>query len=573
MRMFDRASWLVRLVRLSRLASPVLAALLVVSLVVSGCGRSTLAGDGLIIIRADGGLITCAPGCTGCCERGVCVAGTELSACGAGGEACANCSRASTAATCQANAEGGAGGACVAIVANCDCPAGETCDPSTGACISPSPCGVCAGCCVGTECMPGSRDAQCGVAGGSCAACDGNQVCAPGTAGGGVCVSSTCDGMSCAGCCGANGCEAGTLVSSCGTLGQACEGCGAGQCAPAGPSNGGVCVATGCNTQNCPGCCDANALCQAGTAARLRWRRGELRLVRVGPGLRRRRLRDAGRMRSGNVRWLLRGEHLRRWRRKRRMRRRWQRVRGLRDDGLVRRECVPDARPLRRLELSERLLQWQPVPPWRERFRLRLGRSCVQRLRSRNAVRGRCRRRRRVQGGRGVWPVELLRLLRERHVRGRRERDGVRSRRQPVPGVRGRHSVCERFVRSDVRPRDMHGVLPGGCLRARRPEQCLWCRWGRLPELRKRAMPGGHVRRTAVQFVDVRRLLRLDRRMPRRRGSGRVRRGRKRLPQLRIERRPLLPGRLRGRPAGLHSFELPARLLRHERRLSGRLPR
>jgi hypothetical protein len=256
--MFDRASWFARLAL--RVVVCAVAALILAPV---GCGRSSLVGDQLTILYIDAGK-TCDPSvCTGCCANGACLEGTALRACGSDGNTCADCTT-GTPAKCEPT-NTGRGGACVAVNPPCDCSAGETCDPKTGACVPTSPCGPCTGCCINNACLAGTVDKACGANGGACETCGAGQSCAPGSEGGGVCTSAVCGPTNCAGCCSPKGCMTGTLVAACGTGGHACQACAGAQCAPAGPGNGGVCVATGCNPQNCPGCCDANGLCQAGT--------------------------------------------------------------------------------------------------------------------------------------------------------------------------------------------------------------------------------------------------------------------------------------------------------------------
>jgi len=228
---------------------------------------------------------------SGCCEGGVCFAGTDPNACGTGGQSCQQC--ASFGLTCGGNHE------CVKV----------GCGPEN-----------CAGCCFGDQCWPGTDATACGHAGeqcGNCAAqgeacaanggapggscvgtpgcgprdcpfgcCDGNGVCQQGVqpyacgAGGSFCQNcqqfgAICQNQQCLpscgpwncsqGCCDSSGvCRSGVFDNQCGSFGNSCFDCEQSgnkclnqQCAPP----------TQCNAQTCPfGCCDANGLCQPGFA-------------------------------------------------------------------------------------------------------------------------------------------------------------------------------------------------------------------------------------------------------------------------------------------------------------------
>ena len=198
-----------------------------------------------------------------CCLGSTCTAGTALQACGGGGAACSDCAVSVQTGTGVCDAKPTGGGECAVVPPVCDCPDGGTCDES-GKCIGP--CGDCAGCAAsGIACLAGTAGIECGTGGNECQACADGAHCLDLPQGGGACVSNLCNPDNCAGCCSPTGCQRGTLLREFGTLGQACEACTGSQCAPAGPNNGGVCVATGCNPQTCPGCCDTNGLCQSGT--------------------------------------------------------------------------------------------------------------------------------------------------------------------------------------------------------------------------------------------------------------------------------------------------------------------
>jgi len=116
----------------------------------------------------------------------------------------------------------------------------------------------CPGCCAGSACMAGNTDAACGANGAACASCDTGQRCAS-NGEGGVCA---CDWKSCpTGCCDSeDACQPGNAADACGTYGDGCLACPAGQeC-----FLGGWCQ---CDSTSCPaGCCDAGGDCQPGSA-------------------------------------------------------------------------------------------------------------------------------------------------------------------------------------------------------------------------------------------------------------------------------------------------------------------
>ena len=233
----------------------------------------------------------CGPGnCSGCCFGDQCIAGTDQTACGAGGQQCQNCTGQG-----EKCVPSGGGGICEGMVgcgpSNCPgCCSGNIClsgNSSTSCGLSGSACTDCAsfgescngagqcvlnqncgpqncsfGCCEGDICTPGNLSQACGVGGMQCndcqqfgEACVGQQCnvtppCGPGT---------------CAGCCDFQGiCEPGTFDTECGQGGQTCEicttvgeTCQAQTCVP-GP---------GCNAANCPGCCDAKGVCNPGNSS------------------------------------------------------------------------------------------------------------------------------------------------------------------------------------------------------------------------------------------------------------------------------------------------------------------
>lgn len=183
---------------------------------------------------------TCANGCCVTSPNGgfVCLGGGSTMACGHGGEACVDCSL-----------------------------TGEVCDAATHACKA-SDCGpaTCPGCCASGTCRPGTFDAECGAGGGACENCPASgEICVPQAPAGGVCDTPPpgCNATTCpTGCCIGNQCVTGDSDTACGTGGGACMNCSAvGDVCDAGSKQ---CVPPPCGPQNCPGCCDAQAVCHAG---------------------------------------------------------------------------------------------------------------------------------------------------------------------------------------------------------------------------------------------------------------------------------------------------------------------
>jgi hypothetical protein len=125
----------------------------------------------------------------------------------------------------------GCGGSCGT------CPAGEACN-GAGLCICvPQSCP--AGCCDGNQvCEPGNTNQVCGTGGALCVSCGAGQACQNQRC---ACVPQ-CTGKAC----GPDGCG-----GSCGDC-QGGQSCGA----------NGQCI---CSEASCPGCCDANQVCQQGT--------------------------------------------------------------------------------------------------------------------------------------------------------------------------------------------------------------------------------------------------------------------------------------------------------------------
>ena len=89
-----------------------------------------------------------ASNCLGCCDAtGACQIGTELSACGEKGAACASCTAAQI---CKAGA----------------CAASDQCSAAN-----------CSGCCGPTGCESGTSPDACGAVGESCVTCGTGQHC------------------------------------------------------------------------------------------------------------------------------------------------------------------------------------------------------------------------------------------------------------------------------------------------------------------------------------------------------------------------------------------------------------
>ena len=181
-----------------------------------GCGGDGTCGDCDDGLTCNGaGQCVCTPqSCRdGCCDGDTCRPGDTNQACGDGGAACAPCG------------------------------AGQSCQNQR--------CAACAPQCTGKQCGPDG----CGR---SCGNCPDGQRCQNGE-----CI---CDAVSCPdGCC-ANGpgnsgvCRSGSNRQACGTGGERCAACPAGQ-----DCLGRRCAV--CSPQTCPdGCCAANGTCQPGDA-------------------------------------------------------------------------------------------------------------------------------------------------------------------------------------------------------------------------------------------------------------------------------------------------------------------
>ena len=152
---------------------------------------------------------------------------------------------------------GNAQNACGVGGQQCQNCAGGTC--SNGSCstasCSPANCGGC--CDQNGVCQGGGTSNACGLGGSFCNACPPGSFCANGS-----CVTtSSCGPENCPGCCDANGlCEGGFDPLNCGQGGEQCFACG-----PGATCQGGGCIINNqCNPENCPGCCDFNGICQPG---------------------------------------------------------------------------------------------------------------------------------------------------------------------------------------------------------------------------------------------------------------------------------------------------------------------
>ncbi len=104
-----------------------------------------------------------------------------------------------------------------------------TCLPLlTGGGFCPTCESTCGGCCLGSLCILGLTQAECGRGAEACHACTGGDQCvANGT--GGACVmpeAGACGPSNCPGCCEGNVCAMGNQVIACGTGGAECINCG-----------------------------------------------------------------------------------------------------------------------------------------------------------------------------------------------------------------------------------------------------------------------------------------------------------------------------------------------------------
>jgi hypothetical protein len=160
---------------------------------------------------------------------------------------------------------GGAGNLCL------DCAVqGEFCVAfpyGGGVCTKSAKCGPqnCPGCCQGDTCIATWTSNACGTNGEACVTCAAGDLCK------GSCIHQqpTCDSTDCVGCCAGAGsfCTPGTADNACGIGGQLCQSCqpsqGQGQCAPQ-LDGGGICNSVqSCSPLNCSGCCDGK-VCRPG---------------------------------------------------------------------------------------------------------------------------------------------------------------------------------------------------------------------------------------------------------------------------------------------------------------------
>ena len=217
---------------------------------------------------SEGGPPACGPAnCpSGCCDaNGMCQVGTDPSACGSGGVACAMCAtgQACTGQACSCDGNGGCVTGCCTTTGQCVTSSTMSCGLAGAACVacaSGQECGaqgkcVCDasscpnGCCSGDTCVPYvTEDAtKCGVGGAACAACGANQAC--NAAGACTCTPASCPN----GCCSGNTCvlTATQSTTMCGTGGNACGACAGGQACSAG--------ACSCGGTSCTGCCNSGS--------------------------------------------------------------------------------------------------------------------------------------------------------------------------------------------------------------------------------------------------------------------------------------------------------------------------
>ncbi len=127
--------------------------------------------------------------------------------------------------------------------------------PPAGSCGPSS----CSGCCLGDVCDPGNPVAACGTAGQGCFACAAGESCVAG-----VCAKpSGCSPASCpSGCCYSGVCMPGDNASLCGQGGASCVVCKDGE-----RCTNRSCQATACTPATCAsGCCDSKGNCVSGTS-------------------------------------------------------------------------------------------------------------------------------------------------------------------------------------------------------------------------------------------------------------------------------------------------------------------
>lgn len=270
---------------------------LVVMVLASGCGRSSLEPESLDsgARRAACGPSTCPNGC--CDEAGTCRTGRDVLACGSVGARCSDCVAGgfdvcTSARVCGRDDPSCSSGTCLGCCAVVDgrmrclsgtepmycgrdgeecsgCAVeGRVCDAEARTC-GPTRCDPtsCDGCCVGDACLPGDSALACGTRGAQCSSCASGQACRPEVGGGGRCEGlAICGPETCSGCCDADGqCVSGHDSGACGRRGQACEACGADEVCAANAANGRTCQPRPtCGPSTCPGCCVGD-ICAVGT--------------------------------------------------------------------------------------------------------------------------------------------------------------------------------------------------------------------------------------------------------------------------------------------------------------------
>jgi hypothetical protein len=207
-----------------------------------------VAGVVLGVTPSCGSSSICSPSnCSGCCDsQGQCQSGKLLLTCGINGLTCTAC------------------------VPGDVCQSGECLARGSDAGCSPADC---SGCCLGSQCVPGTERSGCGVSGGNCQVCSGTQIC-DGT---GACQNT----QQCQGCNDGTGtCQSGTTSAQCGSGGATCLACDGGascqngvcQLPPpadggtgdagsgdAGPGGDAGTDAGSCGPGNCSGCCSGTS--------------------------------------------------------------------------------------------------------------------------------------------------------------------------------------------------------------------------------------------------------------------------------------------------------------------------
>lgn len=195
------------------------------------------------------------PGTT--CEGGFCQGIIDGGACGP--ENCPGCCDHN--GFCETgdnpNACGFGGQVCGTCAPGAACPNGFCEIQDSGFCGPQN----CKGCCdFNGFCQPGNNPMACGQGGNGCFFCPPGSTC-----NGAFCEitdGGACGPQNCPGCCDANGvCQMGDVPSACGAGGQQCTSCPAGEVCPSGACK----MAQPCNAMTCPlGCCDVNQICEAG---------------------------------------------------------------------------------------------------------------------------------------------------------------------------------------------------------------------------------------------------------------------------------------------------------------------